>query len=136
MGPQAQARQKKGAPLPGQFQWPFKYQATANHYPVLSSKYNCGISGLSLKLVDIYAVFFQPCDQGIIENLKVHYRRFLLRERISAIDEDREYKINLLHALQFLRRSWDAVKPETLSRCFRKAGFVINEQVGFLFLKK
>lgn len=64
--------------------------------------------------------------------MKVHYRRFLLRERISAMDGDRQYKINLLHALRFLRRSWDAVMPETLSRCFRKAGFVINEQVGFL----
>uniref|UniRef100_A0A915E725 HTH psq-type domain-containing protein n=1 Tax=Ditylenchus dipsaci TaxID=166011 RepID=A0A915E725_9BILA len=69
-----------------------------------------------------------PMDQGNIENLKVHYRRLLFRARLAAMDNKEEYKVNLLQALHFLRRSWQSVKPETLLRCFKKAGFMINEQ--------
>jgi len=65
-------------------------------------------------------------DQGIIENLKVHYRRFLLRRRLASIDNKTEFQFNLLDALHLLDRSWNAVKPETLSNCFRKAGFFIE----------
>ena len=65
-------------------------------------------------------------DQGIIQNLKVHYRRFLLRRRITSIDNKTDFKIDLLDALHFLDRAWNSVKPETLSNCFRKAGFSIE----------
>lgn len=74
-------------------------------------------------------------DQGIIQNLKVRYRRFLLRERIAAFDSKTDFKMDLLKALQFLRRSWSDVKPETLANCFRKAGFVKNVEVGFYSLE-
>uniref|UniRef100_A0A914VZL2 HTH CENPB-type domain-containing protein n=1 Tax=Plectus sambesii TaxID=2011161 RepID=A0A914VZL2_9BILA len=72
----------------------------------------------------------QPMDQGIIQNLKVHYRRFLLRERIKAIDEKKDFLINLLNALHLLRRAWDDVKPETVHNCFRKAAFVSNDAMA------
>jgi hypothetical protein len=52
-----------------------------------------------------------------------------LRHRISAIDSNQNYKIDLLQALRFLRRAWDSVKPETIERCFRKAGFVIDDEL-------
>jgi hypothetical protein len=69
-------------------------------------------------------------DQGIIKNLKVHYRRYLLRRRINAIDNKVEFEFNLLNALNLLKRAWKEVKQETLANCFRKAGFVI--EVSFL----
>jgi hypothetical protein len=65
-------------------------------------------------------------DQGIIKNLKVHYRRFLLRRRINAIDNKVEFEFNLLNALNLLKRAWKEIKQETLANCFRKAGFVIE----------
>lgn len=65
-------------------------------------------------------------DQGIIKNLKVHYRRFLLRRRINAIDNKVDFEFNLLNALNLLNRAWKEVKEETLANCFRKAGFVIE----------
>uniref|UniRef100_A0A915DAH7 DDE-1 domain-containing protein n=1 Tax=Ditylenchus dipsaci TaxID=166011 RepID=A0A915DAH7_9BILA len=68
--------------------------------------------------------YLMPCVQGIIQNVKVHYRRFLLSERITAIDDNTDYKMDLLKALHFLRRAWSNVKPETIANCFRKAGFV------------
>uniref|UniRef100_A0A915EKD8 Ubiquitin-like protease family profile domain-containing protein n=1 Tax=Ditylenchus dipsaci TaxID=166011 RepID=A0A915EKD8_9BILA len=71
----------------------------------------------------------QPCDQGIIQNLKVHYRRFLLVERIKVIDDKKDILINLLSALHNLRRAWTEVKPQTIANCFRHAKFVINQEV-------
>jgi len=65
-------------------------------------------------------------DQGIIKNLKVHYRRFLLRRRINAIDNKVDFEFNLLNALNLLKRAWKEVKQETLANCFRKAGFFIE----------
>lgn len=71
-------------------------------------------------------------DQGVIQNLKVNYRRFLLRERIAAFDAKTDFKMDLFKALQFLRRSWSDVKPETIAKCFRKARFVKIVEVGHL----
>uniref|UniRef100_A0A915CM76 AAA+ ATPase domain-containing protein n=1 Tax=Ditylenchus dipsaci TaxID=166011 RepID=A0A915CM76_9BILA len=64
------------------------------------------------------------------QNLKVHYRRFLLRERIKAIDEKKDILINLLGALHIFRRAWAEVKMETIANCFRHAKFVINTEVS------
>uniref|UniRef100_A0A915CZT8 DDE-1 domain-containing protein n=1 Tax=Ditylenchus dipsaci TaxID=166011 RepID=A0A915CZT8_9BILA len=67
--------------------------------------------------------------QGIIQNLKVQYRRYFLRERIKDIDEKQDFRFNLLNALHLLRRAWGDVKPETVRNCFRKASFVVQEPV-------
>ena len=32
--------------------------------------------------------------------------------------------VNILDAIMFLRRAWDAVQPSTITRCFDKCGFV------------
>jgi hypothetical protein len=63
-------------------------------------------------------------DQGVIQSLKVNYRKLLLRKRLQAIDDEIEFKINLLDALHLIRRSWDMVGAVTISKCFRKAGFI------------
>lgn len=68
-------------------------------------------------------------DQGIIQNLKVHYRKRLLRRRIYAIDSGTEFKFNLLDAVFILDKSWQGVTATTISNCFRKAGFTFGEQV-------
>jgi len=65
-------------------------------------------------------------DQGIIQNLKVRYRRFLLRRRIASIDQKVLFELNLLNSLNILNRAWNEVTSETLSNCFRKAEFVIE----------
>jgi hypothetical protein len=70
-------------------------------------------------------------DQGVIENLKVHYRRFLLCDRIKAVDEGKATLVNLLDALHHLRKAWIEVKPTTISNCFRRAQFVVETEVRF-----
>ena len=68
----------------------------------------------------------QPLDQGIIQNVKVHYRTAHLLELIAHIDAglaSNDFKISLLDSLMMLKRAWDKVSPATISNCFKKAGF-------------
>lgn len=69
----------------------------------------------------------QPMDQGIIQNLKVHYRRLLLRKRIDAADDGRPFIFNLLGSLHLLRRAWNSVTEATIQGCFRRAKFQMPE---------
>lgn len=67
----------------------------------------------------------QPMDQGIIQNLKVHYRGLVLRRYIAEVEAstNSSYNISLLDATRYLVRAWDMVTPTTIANCFRKAGF-------------
>ena len=65
----------------------------------------------------------QPMDAGIIKNLKHHYRRFLIRKRLLAVDFEKEFKLDLLQALDWLKMSWDYVTPTTIKHCFQHVGF-------------
>ena len=67
-------------------------------------------------------------DQGIIQNLKVHYRGLVLRRYIAEVEAGTTsfYNISLLDATRYLVRAWDAVTPTTIANCFRKAGFRVD----------
>ena len=71
----------------------------------------------------------QPLDLGVIQNFKVHYRHFFLRYVLSKIDEcdkasDVVKSINILVALRWVAKAWSLVEPETITKCFRKAGIL------------
>jgi hypothetical protein len=72
----------------------------------------------------------QPLDQGVIKNLKFHYRRFLLRDRIAKLERNQDIEINLLEALRMVKNAWASVTEETIRNCFRHAGF--SQEVCFL----
>ena len=65
----------------------------------------------------------QPMDQGIIQNLKVHYRAGILRKLLLAVDEKKVLYISVLDALHVLRQAWEMVKPKTVENCFKHCGF-------------
>ena len=65
----------------------------------------------------------QPMDAGIIKNLKHHYRRFLVRKRLLAVDSETGFKLDLIQALDWLRMSWDNVTPTTIKHCYQHVGF-------------
>ncbi|KAI1723258.1 DDE superfamily endonuclease domain-containing protein [Ditylenchus destructor] len=65
---------------------------------------NVGLKNITLKFFPPNTTALsQPCDQGIIQNLKVHYRKDLLRKRILAFDNRVEFVINLFDALNILQ---------------------------------
>lgn len=98
---------------------------------------NCTAHPAHLNLRNIKLKFFppnttavsQPMDQGIIKNLKIHYKRYLLRRKIVSIENKMEFTFNLLDALHLLRRAWDDVTAETINRCFEKAKFITNRDL-------
>ncbi|XP_045202490.2 tigger transposable element-derived protein 4-like [Mercenaria mercenaria] len=59
----------------------------------------------------------QPMVQGVIKNLKVHYRRQVLSKKIKAIGKT-EFAINVLDALRMMRRAWSQIKPSTIANCY------------------
>lgn len=67
----------------------------------------------------------QPMDQGIIYNIKQLYRKRILMNILSQMEENKPVlAIDLLQAIRNLSTVWNAfVKPETIANCFRKAGF-------------
>ena len=72
----------------------------------------------------------QPMDQGIIQALKLKYRKKELRRVIARMDEDRAAfgpdlmkATNVLEAIYCVNRSWQEVEDSTIVKCFKKAGF-------------
>ena len=47
----------------------------------------------------------QPMDQGVIRNLKLHYRKLVIKKIIRAIDTKTEFVINVLDALCMLNHA-------------------------------
>ncbi|XP_053947890.1 tigger transposable element-derived protein 4-like [Anastrepha ludens] len=66
----------------------------------------------------------QPLDQGVIQNLKCHYRRRILKNTIKCFEVNKNLNITLMDCVDEITNAWNIdVKPETISNCFRKAGF-------------
>lgn len=108
---------------------------TASGRKVLMLIDNCPAHppGVGSKLKSIELKFFppnmtsklQPLDQGVIENIKCNYRRRILSKTINQIEEHQTHpKLTLLDCVEQITKAWEIdVKPETISNCFKKAGF-------------
>ena len=78
----------------------------------------------------------QPMDQGIIKNIKGHYRKELVQMTITAIEDNLlstsctatevSEKITILDAIRVVAKSWRQVKTQTIANCFRKGGFWVT----------
>ena len=74
----------------------------------------------------------QPLDLGIIQNFKVNYRKLLLRFVILKIDECETAaevikSVSILQAVRWVAQAWEEVKEETILKCFRKAGILMED---------
>ncbi|XP_072142099.1 tigger transposable element-derived protein 4-like [Dermacentor andersoni] len=70
----------------------------------------------------------QPMDQGVIKNLKVHYRARLLGRTLMCFDNGKTHSVNLFTALGMLADAWKAVQPSMIANCYRHAGFCNSEE--------
>ena len=65
----------------------------------------------------------QPCDQGIIQALKLKYRSKLLTKFLDSLDDDVPFRANVLDAIILLHDAWSDVSATTISNCFHHCGF-------------
>ena len=70
----------------------------------------------------------QPCDTGIIQATKMHYRKILLCHVLLRMDEaacasDLAKSVNILYVIMWLKSAWDSVKLTTIQKCFARCGF-------------
>ncbi|CAB5351362.1 unnamed protein product [Rhizophagus irregularis] len=71
----------------------------------------------------------QPCDKGIINSFKAHYRKLLLKNRIKAFDYQQETgnsksSIDIKKAIKYVVSAWDKVLSQTIFNCWRDAGIL------------
>ena len=78
----------------------------------------------------------QPCDAGIINSFKCHYKRLFIQNRIDAYDDMQDgimeelADYTIYDALQNVAEAWSTVSPQTISNCWKKTGILppsINE---------
>ena len=74
----------------------------------------------------------QPMDQGIIRNVKVHYRKLLMQSLLANMDctssgSELARTVWVLNAVIWISQAVKKLLPETVTRCFEKAGFFTGE---------
>ncbi|XP_016664989.1 tigger transposable element-derived protein 4-like [Acyrthosiphon pisum] len=83
---------------------------------------NCTAHKTKKKLNSIKVDFFppnttsqiQPMDQGIIQNIKILYRKEIIRKMVNDIDEGRSFSINLLQTMRMCYKAWENVEKNTI----------------------
>lgn len=68
---------------------------------------------------------YQPANQGIIETLKMNYRRIVVQRYLDKVEQIGPYSklsVSVLDALLWLREAWQKVTPECITEGFKKAG--------------
>ncbi len=69
----------------------------------------------------------QPCDLGIINSFKCHYKKLLSSKKIKCAENKVVFNLSLLDSLHMLKKAWDNVTEQTIINCFRKAQFIHQE---------
>jgi hypothetical protein len=70
----------------------------------------------------------QPCDAGIIANVKALYRTDLSRHLLAVMDDansaaDLAKRVNIIDAISWLHTAWSSVSEECIRKCFARCGF-------------
>uniref|UniRef100_A0A674JH65 HTH CENPB-type domain-containing protein n=1 Tax=Terrapene triunguis TaxID=2587831 RepID=A0A674JH65_9SAUR len=106
---------------------------------------NCSVHPQGVVLTNIQLEFLppnatssmQPMAQGVIENMKGHYRSKIASRINVALDVDPSADVqtvlktvNLLDCVHLVAEAWQDVKPTTISNCFWKGKFVVPEEGG------
>jgi len=70
----------------------------------------------------------QPLDQGVIHDFKRQYKKMLVKDLIKALDRKEKLQVSVLDAINYIDKSWSSVSSQTVSNCFRHAGFIENAE--------
>lgn len=67
-------------------------------------------------------------DQGIIHNFKTFYRKEIVKLILESLDKQLTANITVLTAILLIDKAWRAVTPLTIFNCFKKSGFIKENQ--------
>nr|XP_037270301.1 tigger transposable element-derived protein 6-like [Rhipicephalus microplus] len=70
----------------------------------------------------------QPLDQGVIATVKALYKKRICERFSLSMQQQQPLKVNLRGAIYMVVASWWQVKADTISKCFKRAGFVRNAE--------
>ena len=70
----------------------------------------------------------QPCEAGIIRNLKIKYRKQLLKHLISRVDYGKKASeiiqgVDLLQCMRWMNQAFEQITKDIIKHCFEKCGF-------------
>lgn len=74
----------------------------------------------------------QPLDRGIIQSVKLNYRRQMMDSLVTKAEEcrnssDFSKSITVLDAIRWIAVAWKGVSPITISKCFKQCGVTFGE---------
>ena len=70
----------------------------------------------------------QPYEAGIIRNFKTKYRKQLLKDLISRVDDGKKASeiiqgVDLLQCMRWMNQAFEQITKDTIKNCFEKCGF-------------
>nr|XP_054919816.1 tigger transposable element-derived protein 6-like [Dermacentor andersoni] len=74
----------------------------------------------------------QPMDQAVIQALKARFRKGLLQRMLVCMNQNKEYKVDILGAIHLIADAWRQLTANTIANCFRRAGFFSSDQASNL----
>jgi hypothetical protein len=95
-----------------------------------------------LKLSNVKLAFFppnttsrlQPMDQGIIQTLKLKYRKKQLQHILVKVDSNNKVgsqllkEISVLDAIYWIDAAWKDIEAKTIVKCFEHSGFIFPSE--------
>ena len=82
----------------------------------------------NLKAIKLFS-YLRTQLQGVMRALKTKYRTNVVRKIIRSLEKNNTLpKISLLHGMQMLVSTWNALTTETIVNYFRKAGISAENQ--------
>ena len=69
----------------------------------------------------------QPMNAGVIR-CKCYYRKNLAEMHLLAFEEQSEFKVDLLNALQILEKTWNSVPDKVIQNCSKKVQFMVQDE--------
>lgn len=68
----------------------------------------------------------QPPNRGVITTVKALSKKCICERALPSVQQHKPLKMNIRGAINMVVGSWWQVKATTISKCFKKAGFVHN----------
>ncbi|KAH6929367.1 hypothetical protein HPB50_026849 [Hyalomma asiaticum] len=97
---------------------------------------NCTAHNIKPKLTAVNLKFLpanttarrQPLNQGVIATVKAPYKNRTCERVLLSMQQQQPLNVNLRGIIDMVVASWWQIKADTISKCFKRAGFMCNAE--------